>query len=419
MSPQAFLWGMILWVGSLQLGGSGAHGRSFRFEDASSRLPPDTSLPGTSSVDIDAVDVDGDGDLDLFIAEGTASLEGRPDRLLINNGRGTFTDQSAARLPAAVTNSSRSDWGDVDGDGDLDVIVGTVGPERLLLNNGHGFFVDESLARLPPPPGLLEDISSEASFADVDGDGDLDVLVANENPFNPSPLAGAQNRLYLNVDGGIFRDETATRLPPRTDQTGGMVTGDVDRDGDLDIIVINRGQDYVLINNGAGFFTDQTGQRFPATSDTSRGAVLADLNGDGSLDLLVANSSGEAPSLYFNDGSGFFCERRFTPHPRVYETLTAVEAGDVDGDGDLDVIFANAGPFQSGHGFLGGQDLYFMNNGHGLFIDRTEHHFPEVFDPSLDVALGDLNGDGKLDVAVANSDPGGAERLYFFRRRRH
>ncbi len=411
--------GWILWAVIVPSSVGWDCGRIFWFEEVSHRLPLDTSLPGTSSTDIDLVDVDGDGDLDVFIAEGTASLNGRADRLFINEGSGTWTDESVARLPSVLTNSSRSDWGDVDGDGDLDAIIGTVGQERLLLNDGAGFFVDESLARLPLPPPLLEDITAEARFADVDGDGDLDILIANENPFVPSPSSGGQNRLYLNLGGGFFSDETAARLPPRTDQSGGFAVGDLEGDGDLDVIVINRGQECVLINDGAGFFTDETGARFPEVSDTSRGAALADLDGDTDVDLLVANSDGEAPRLYFNDGSGFFDEGLFTRHPRVYETLTAVELADVDGDGDLDALFANAGPFQGGHGFLGGQNLYFMNNGRGLFLDRTRVHFPEVSDPSFDVAFGDVNGDGVLDVAVANSDPEGGERLYLLRRWPH
>ena len=419
MGLQQLSSGVSLWAAIVLSSALWGCGPGFRLEDVSERLPEDTSPSGTSSTDIDLVDVDGDGDLDIFVAEGTASIEGRPDRLLINDGFGTFADESSARLPPAVTNSSRSDWGDADGDGDLDLTVGTVGPERLLPNDGAGFFLDESAARLPPPPALLEDISAEARFADVDGDGDLDILIANENPFVASPLAGGQNRLYLNLGGGFFSDETAARLPLRTDQSGGFAIGDLEGDGDLDVIVINRGPEYVLVNDGEGFFADETGARFPEVSDTSRGAALADLDGDTDLDLLVANSRGEAPRLYFNKGAGFFEEGTFTLHPPVYETLTAVELADVDGDGDLDALFANAGPFQEGHGFLGGQELYFMNNGHGLFLDRTRAHFPKVLDPSLDVAWGDLDGDGDLDVAVANSDPGGGERLYLHRRRPH
>src|SRR5687768_10828960 len=82
------------------------------FTEEPSRLPADTSLPGTSTTDVDLVDVDDDGDLDLFIAEGTDSPAPRPNRLLINSGDGTFTDESSTRLPARVDNSTKADFGD-------------------------------------------------------------------------------------------------------------------------------------------------------------------------------------------------------------------------------------------------------------------------------------------------------------------
>ena len=79
-----------------------------------------------------------------------------------------------------------------------------------------------------------------------------------------------------------------------------MLPGDIDRDRDLDIIVLNRGQDVVLINDGRGFFIDETASRFPVTPDTSRGGGLADLDGDRDLDLVVANSRNEPIALYVN-----------------------------------------------------------------------------------------------------------------------
>ena len=386
------------------------HGQNFFFVEETSRLPPDTTLPGTSSTDVDLVDVDDDGDLDLFVAEGTDTPAPRPNRLLLNDGTGVFTDVSTTHLPPAVANSTKADFGDIDDDGDVDAIVANLGPEQLLLNTGSGVFLDGS-AQLPPPPGFLQDITADARLADVDGDGDLDILLSNENPFNPSPTGGGQNRVLINNGAGVFSDETAARIPPANDQTGAMLPGDIDGDGDLDVIVLNRGQDLVLINNGAGVFTNQTATRFPVTSDSSRGGGLADLDGDGDLDLVVANSRNEPVALYLNK-NGKFKATDFGEMPFPVETDTGLELVDLDEDGDLDVYVPNAGAFTVGHGFGGGPDRYFRNNGKAKFKDRTRKHFPEVSDPTTDAAFGDIDGDGDLDLIVGNSGENGAERVF-------
>ena len=123
-----------------------------------------------------------------------------------------------------MANSTKADFGDVDGDGDLDAIVANLGPEQLLINTGAGVFLDGS-SQLPPPPPFLQDITADARLADVDGDGDLDILLSNENPFNPSPTGGGQNRLLINDGTGTFTDQTAARLPAANDQTGAILPG--------------------------------------------------------------------------------------------------------------------------------------------------------------------------------------------------
>jgi FG-GAP-like repeat len=398
----------IVLVSSLSLGMS--DGQNFEFvEETTLRLPLDTTLPGTSSTDVDLVDVDADHDLDLFVAEGTDSPEPRPNRLLLNDGDGIFIDVSSTQLPPAVANSTKADFGDIDGDGDLDAIVANLGPEQLLLNDGDGGFADAT-SQLPPPPPFLQDITVEARFADIDGDGDLDVLLGNENPFDPSPIAGGQNRTLMNNGAGVFTDETAARLPAAIDQTAAMLAGDIDGDGDLDIIVLNRGQDVVLINDGAGFFTDETATRYPVTPDTSRGGGLADLDGDDDLDLVVGNSRNEPIALYANL-DGVFVPQNFGATPLRDETDTGLELVDLDEDGDLDVYVPNAGAFTVGHGFGGGPDRYFRNNGDFEFTERTAKHFPPINDPTTDAAFGDIDADADLDLVVGNSGTNGNERV--------
>lgn len=397
-----------------------AGGQSFHYVEESARLGPDLSPAGTSTTDVDLVDVDADGDVDIYFAEGTDTIAGRPDRLLINDGTGLFQDESALRLPPPnAQNSAKADFGDVDGDGDLDALVAGVLGEDLLRNDGNGFFTLAN-GQIPPPiviPALNRfDISADAKLVDIDGDGDLDALISNENPFNPSPTGGDQNRIWLNDGNGVFTDDTAARLPAANDQTGAMLPGDVDGDGDLDIVVLNRGQDFVLINDGTAHFANETAARFPVTADSSRGGALADLDGDGDLDLVVGNSRNEPVAQYRNNGNGVFKAVAFGHVPFTGETDAGLVLVDLDDDGDGDVYLPNAGAFQAGHGFLGGPDRYYRNNGNGKFKERTDKHFDPPSDPTTAAAFGDLDGDGDLDLVTGASGPGGGERLFI---RRH
>jgi FG-GAP-like repeat len=395
-----------------------ADSNNFRYVDESTRLPFDTNPPDTDTLDVDFADVDKDGDLDIYIAEGTASPEPRANKLYINDGSGNFTDETTTRLPdSPPANSTEVDFADADSDGDLDAIVANLGPEQLLLNEGTGHFVDASASNLPTPLDLFNNISSEARFIDVDKDGDKDILVTNENPFNPAVLGGAQNRIWINNGKGRFTDETASRLPQRTDQSQGFASGDIDRDGDIDLIVVNIGQDFVLINNGHGYFRDETRTRFPITSDSSRKGVLADLNGDHCLDLFMGNSRNQQNRLYLNNCRGVFIDRTAGNVPPRADTTSDVDLVDIDRDGDLDVYTTNSGDFQLGHGFLGDINVYLRNNGHARFVDQTARYFPLDAFPSTDAEFGDVDGDHDQDLMVGNSSAvNGSENLYIRKR---
>ncbi|MBL3591762.1 MAG: VCBS repeat-containing protein, partial [gamma proteobacterium endosymbiont of Lamellibrachia anaximandri] len=111
-----------------------------------------------------------------------------------------FTDQTALRLPAATDNSYSQTVADIDGDGDSDLLVNNSGQSRLLINDGSGVFDDQTGARLP----VLDNTLIDADFGDVDGDNDLDLALAS---------VFGQNRVFINNGAGIFSDESLSRLP--------------------------------------------------------------------------------------------------------------------------------------------------------------------------------------------------------------
>lgn len=417
-----------IFLGAVLIASTPAH---FIFVDATSQLASDPAEDTKDTLDVEFADVDGDGDLDLFAVDGSASAAPFPNRLLINDGTGNFADESFARLPPIPANSTEVDFGDVDGDGDLDALVTNLGPNQLLINDGNGFFTEAPLPQATPPgppgfavpfPPFFVEVSAEGLFADLDNDGDLDIVIANENPFPFGP-PGDVNRVLINDGTGTFA-EGPGRIPFGIEQGAGYAIGDIDGDGDNDLIQIDIGENNVLINNGAGFFTDETAARLAGGgSFSSRKGVLGDVDGDGDLDLVVGNSRNEQNQIFLNDGLGVFTESGGALPPRL-DTTTDVDLVDLDSDGDLDLYVTNVGDFVFGHGFLGDSNRILINDGNGFFVDATFPSGDERLGRSTNAEFGDVDGDGYVDLAIANSGgadqpdlppPDGADRLYLLR----
>ncbi|OGX84594.1 hypothetical protein BEN48_02315 [Hymenobacter glacialis] len=238
------------------------------------------------------------------------------------NGSGTFaggSDVAVADSPISVA------VGDVDGDGDLDLLTAhypfgpgtrTVG---VRLNNGSGTFAGASDVAVGNSPGSVV-------LGDVDGDGDLDLLTANDVDNTVS--------VRLNNGSGTFAggSDVAVGNGPYS-----VVLGDVDGDGDLDLLTANYYSNTVSVrlNNGSGTFA---GDSDVALGNGPGSVVLGDVDGDGDLDLLTANSGSNTVSVRLNNGSGTFAGGSDVA---VDKSPISVVLGDVDGDGDLDVIAAS------------------------------------------------------------------------------
>jgi hypothetical protein len=311
--------------------------------------------------------------------------------------------------------------GDLDGDGDLDgVFANTQSNNSQVWLNDGGQFVDSGQK--------LTQYGHGVGLGDWDGDGDLDLFIACHFFVTPS-------KVYLNDGQGMFH-ETGQNLgdsgisgadlnvvdvngdgkldvhvmyydpqglPDKvylSDGTGAFTDsglaldeetiawGDLDGDGDVDYFGKRWGQGYVVqLNDGSGRFTE--GWQMEDSQSTVGGVALADLDGDGDLDALVANgfrSTGSFPSLLlWNNGGGQFIDSG----QRLNETLGAeLAVGDLDGDGDLDVFVAS----------MGRPNEVWLNDG-GQFID-SGLRLGENSDMTGKASLGDVDGDGDLDVFV-------------------
>ncbi|MEM7204524.1 MAG: VCBS repeat-containing protein [Planctomycetota bacterium] len=352
-----------------------------------------THMPA-SNIDTAAVavgDVDGDGDPDLVFGNVWAG-----NQLYLNDGTGVFTDVSSTQLPAGAATTYGLDFGDVDGDGDVDLLLGINGQSQLYTNNGQGTFVDATAARMP----IDVETTSSVRLADLDGDGDLDAVfgsgpdVAVWNPSNH------RNRIHLNDGAGTFRAATGSSLATENTAANTVAVHDFDRDGDLDLFFGNEpftgvpGHNQLFLNDGFGGFADATSTLLPLDADPTEDVAVADFDGDGHADLALANR-GTQNRLYLNSGGGAFTDATAGRVPLDTDGSFAVVAGDVDGDGDVDLVFGNWAA-------LGQQNRLYLNDGSGRFVDATAARLPQRSDATLGLALADVDGDGDLDLLVGN-----------------
>ncbi len=322
-------------------------------------------------------DLDNDGDLDAFVAY----FQGRGNRIMMGDGSGNFTDNNQT---LGSDNTVDVALGDLDNDGDLDAFVAnyftssTTGePNVIWKNNGSGTYSNSGTFT-----GYNYSISQAVALGDLDGDGDLDAVVANGRSGKSQA-----NRVWMNDGSGNFNNNSQS-LGSTVDY--GVALGDVDGDGDLDIFFggcYYGSYHTVWLNNGSGSFTD-SGQDLGSSWTKARGVALGDIDNDGDLDAYVANESSTANKVYVNNGSGIFSD---SEQSLGSSSSMRISLGDLDGDDDLDAFVVNNGS----------ANKVWLNNGSGTFTDSGV----DIGDNSSSwgIALGDVDGDGDLDAYVANS----------------
>lgn len=298
-----------------------------------------------------------------------------------------WTDVSTDLVPLAVTNGKTMDaeLADLDSDGDLDLVLATeYGQNVVLLWDGERFALDPNAL----PQGKRGD-SEDIAVADLNGDGKPDLVFASEDTQG--------HELYLNAGGGRFTD-ASERLPWRAPGNA-VLAADLDADGDIDLMFGNRGFNTMLSNDGLGAFTDVSDERLPPVDDVTQDLEAADIDGDGDLDVLVANE--DANRVLLNDGRGVLVDATEQWYPSIgMEETREIDIGDLNGDGKLDVVCANVGWFAGERA----QDRLLLG-GEGRFDDATVGNLPRENDFALDADLVDLDGDGDLDIVIAKVAP--------------
>lgn len=391
-------------------------------------------------------DYDNDGDLDAYFPQ-SSPLPGWKKSVILENKlfRNDDLEWTDVTNEAGVGDKSYSmgcACGDYDNDGDIDLYVTNFGKDILYQNNGNGSFTDVTLEL-----GIdNHSMGMSAAFFDSDNDGFLDLYVTNyvdysidNNPECTSPLQypkhgelfarsycdpdvflGVEDKFYYNKNGKFIDRSNRSGIGRYRLRGMGVVPGDVDNDGDMDIYVANdKDMNLLFINNGRGRFTESAlfmgvGYNGNGLAEAGMGVDLGDIDRDGWLDIYVTNYSGETNTLYLNQGSGIFSDATNEiglGKPSIHFLAFGTKLVDLDLDGWLDIYVAN------GH-VIDNIDLFnkdyrhaqynqvYLNQKNGSFSDITTMIGGDLLYKAVSrgSAFGDIDNDGDIDIMVSNNN---------------
>ncbi len=391
-------------------------------------------LPEITGSGAALLDVDGDGDLDAYIVQSGSlhdDVEKVGNALYLNDGFGRFVEVPGAGGAGDTGYGMGVSAGDIDNDGDIDLYVTNVGPNVLFANDGSGKFTDITEQSGVGDPGW----STGSAFLDIDNDDDLDLVVLNYiswsmatelkcyvgNALTYCPPANynapAIDRLFRNNGTGQFDDITEqSRFDTSFGNGFGIVGADFNVDGYVDMFIANdMMSDQLWINDGNAGFDDNAmlwgsalGEH--GIANAGMGVAAGDIDDDSDIDVMVVNLEGQTDSFFRNERSyfrdataeiGLGLSGRYT---RFGVVLT-----DFDNDGQLDLYEANgkvSAPSPTAGNIFDEPNVLLRGTNSGQFKEirpiggvgsQLEH-------TSRGLAVGDVDGDGGMDILVVNRD---------------
>ena len=288
--------------------------------------------------------------------------------------------------------------GDIDNDGDQDLLMTGISPTTALyLNDGNGNFTEVTDITIPDRV-----FNSVTEFEDLDGDGDLDLYISGNNDGGN----GIFTRIYLNDGTGDFTQLSNPLLPQY--QGRGTAIDDIDGDGDLDIIISTEDKNNQFVadtylNDGSANFTPSGSTAF--TPVKLAAVAFIDVENDGDADVIISGvqaNDTKLTRLYLNDGFGNYNVDTNTN----FENFAAddIDVADTDNDGDLDILMSGTTDSFEVRTYL------YLNDGIGQFTELTDNNLQQTFAGAN--AIADLDNDGDQDILIVGSQAGGLPNIF-------